>query len=80
MTGIDDELSKDWLLIIISTTFFGAKESEVYQNVFSYSIERPLTMICANGLYFFQQELKKEVQEKSNLDFYIGDLIADMKG
>lgn len=55
------------------------KDSEVYN--FGYIMPReniPLELIAATGLRYFQLYLKNEIQEKSNIDFQLGDIIEGM--
>lgn len=55
------------------------KDSEVYN--FGYVMPRenlPLELIAATGLKYFQLYLKEEIQEKSNMDFTIGEIIRGM--
>ena len=55
------------------------KDSEVYN--FRYIMPKnnlPLELIAATGLRYFQLYLKKEIQEKSNLDFIVGEIVRDM--
>ena len=55
------------------------KDSEVYN--FDYIMPRkglPLALIAATGLKYFQLCIKQEVQEKSNIDFALGELLKDM--
>lgn len=79
---VNDEVSQshDWFIMVCSIGYSSTREAEIYKYKLQYHNERPLTMVCAEVLYKFQCELKEQIQNKSNLDFYIGDLIADMKG
>lgn len=55
------------------------KDSEVYN--FGYIMPKdglPLVLIAATGLKYFQLHIKNEVQEKSNLDFELGNLLQGM--
>lgn len=55
------------------------KDSEVY--TFSYILPKaniPLELIAATGLRYFQLKLKEEIQNKSNLDFVLGDILSGM--
>lgn len=55
------------------------KDSEVYN--FGYIMPKsnlPLELIAATGLRYFQLHLKEEIQDKSNLDFIIGDIVSGM--
>ena len=55
------------------------KDSEVYN--FDYIMPRkglPLALIAATGLKYFQLYLKQEVQEKSNIDFALGEILKGM--
>lgn len=55
------------------------KDSEVY--TFKYTLPKigvPLELIAATGLRYFQLRLKEEVQNKSNMDFIIGDMLSGM--
>lgn len=55
------------------------KDSEVYN--FGYVMPRdnlPLELIAATGLRYFQLHLKAEVQDKSNLEILLGELVRDM--
>lgn len=67
-----------WVMqIIIDRT--KDKDSEVYN--FGYVMPKdnlPLELIAATGLRFYQLHLKNEIQEKSNLDFMIGEIIRGM--
>lgn len=54
-------------------------DCQVYQ--FSYMLPREgmdLALIAAIGLKYFQLKLKEEVQQKSNWDFIMGNLLNDM--
>ncbi len=55
------------------------KDSEVYN--FGYVMPRdglPLELIAATGLKYFQLHIKNEVQEKSNMDFELGNILQGM--
>lgn len=55
------------------------KDSEVYN--FTYVMPKsnlPLELIAATGLRYFQLHLKEEIQNKSNLDFVLGDILSGM--
>ena len=74
----DVENKTEWNMHIV----FGRtrdKDSEVYN--FGYVMPKedlPLTLITATGLRFFQLHIQREVQEKSNLDFAISEIIKGM--
>lgn len=76
---VADEYTKDWFLKILGH-FDTYKETEIYNIPLNFPREMGLEFICAHGLKLFQFCLKEEIQEKSNLDFLIGDLTIDMKG
>lgn len=55
------------------------KDSDVYN--FWYIMPKdnlPLELIAATGLKYFQLKLKQEIQDKSNLDFLLGDITSGM--
>ncbi len=55
------------------------KDSEVYN--FGYIMPRdnlPLELVAATGLKYFQLHIKEEVQNKSNLDFALGEILQGM--
>lgn len=55
------------------------KDHDVYN--FAYIMPKsglPLELIAATGLRFFQLTLKEEIQNKSNLDFALGDVLQGM--
>ena len=55
------------------------KDTEVYN--FGYTMPRsnlPLELIAATGMKYFQLYLKQEIQDKSALDFAIGELLEGM--
>lgn len=55
------------------------KDSEVYN--FTYVLPKaniPLELIAATGLRYFQLRLKEEIQNKSNMDFTLGDILSGM--
>lgn len=55
------------------------KDAEVY--AFRYTLPKaniPLELIAATGLKYFQLKLKEEIQNKSNLDFMLGDMLSGM--
>ena len=68
----------EWnMQIIINRT--RDKDSEVYN--FGYIMPRdrlPLELIAATGLKYFQLHIKNEVQEKSNMDFELGNVLQGM--
>lgn len=70
--------SNEWnMQIIIDRT--RDKDSEVYN--FGYVMPRdglPLELIAATGLKYFQLYIKNEVQEKSNMDFELGNILQGM--
>lgn len=54
-------------------------DSQVY--TFDYILPKEsmeLTLIAAIGLKYFQLKLKEEIQQKSNWDFVLGELLKDM--
>ena len=55
------------------------KDSEVYS--FGYIMPRsglPLELIAATGLKYFQLYLKREIQQKMNNDFFLGEILKGM--
>lgn len=68
-----------WMRIIFPRT--RDADSQVYN--FGYMLPREgmdLAIICAIGLKYFQLYLKEEIQNKSMIDFAIGDLVKDVIG
>lgn len=54
-------------------------DSQVYK--FNYVMPKenlPLELIAATGLKYFQLYLKDEIQQKSNMDITLGDVLAGM--
>ena len=68
----------EWnMQIILKRT--SRKDSDVYN--FGYIMPRenlPLELIAATGLRYFQLYLKDEIQQKSNLDFALGEIVRGM--
>lgn len=72
-----DELSTWNMQIVFGRT--RDKDSDVYN--FSYTMPKehlPLELVAATGIRFFQLYLKEEIQEKSNIDFVIGEVVRGM--
>ena len=68
-----------WMRIIFPRT--RDADSQVYN--FGYTLPREdmgLAIISAIGLKYFQLYLKQEIQDKSMIDFTIGDLVKDVIG
>ena len=40
--------------------------------------ELPLPLICATGLRYYQNQLKEEIQHKSEMDFELGNVLEGM--
>lgn len=59
----------------------GNKSDVIYRWIYKMpKSNMSLLMICAFGLMRMQEQMKKEVQLKSELDFVIGDMIGDLHG
>ena len=57
----------------------GVADSQVYN--FTYTMPRSglsLPLIAATGLRYMQMQLQQEIQNKSNANFVIGELLKDM--
>lgn len=70
--------SKLWSMIIVIPRDRD-RDSQVY--CFEYMLPKdgmPLELVAAIGLKYFQLKLKEEIQQKSNWDFVLGDLLKDM--
>ena len=74
-----DELSVWNMMVVIKRS--RDADSQVYN--FGYQLPKEnmdLTMITAIGLKYFQMYLKKEIQEKMNMDFILGEITSGMVG
>lgn len=71
---------KTWCMDVVLKRTRDA-DSQVYS--FSYQLPKEymdLTMVAAIGLKYFQLYLKEEIQLKSNIEFALGEITANMVG
>lgn len=74
----DKKNSKLWSMIVVIPRDRD-RDSQVY--CFEYMLPKDgmsLELVAAIGLKYFQLKLKEEIQQKSNWDFILGDLLKDM--
>lgn len=67
------------MMVVINRT--SDADSQVYN--INYQLPKAnmdLTMVAAIGLKYFQLYLKKEIQLKSNVEFALGEITANMVG
>ncbi len=70
--------NKEWRMTIVLERTRDA-DSQVYN--FTYVMPSgnvPLELIAATGLRYFQLYIKQEIQQKSNIDFALGNVLGGM--